>query len=97
MFESAIAPVKKRLLAAGIRRLGVFGSYTRGEERGDSGVDVLVGFRPQARTLDNLLTVGDALEEVFHRKVDLVTEDSLSPYLAPYILREVKDVDLGGA
>lgn len=95
MFEPIIAPVKKRLLAAGIRRLGVFGSFARGEERSDSDVDVLVGFRPQSRTLDNLLTVGDALEEVFHRKVDLVTEDSLSPYLAPHILREVKYVNLG--
>jgi predicted nucleotidyltransferase len=95
MFEPAIAPVKKRLLAAGVSRLGFFGSYARGEARSDSDVDVLVRFAPQARTFDNLFAVGEALEEAFHRKIDLVTEDSLSPHLATHILREVKYVELG--
>jgi uncharacterized protein len=95
MFESAIAPVKLKLLAAGVSRLGIFGSFARGESRSDSDVDVLVGFRPQARTFDNLYAVGEALEEAFSRKIDLVTEDSLSPYLAPHILPTVKYVHLG--
>ena len=95
MFEPAIAPIKKKLLTAGVSRLGVFGSFARGEARKDSDVDVLVSFLPQARTFDNLFAVGEALEEAFHRKIDLVTEDVLSPYLAPYILNEVKYVELG--
>lgn len=94
MYESAIAPVKSRLLAAGVNRLGVFGSVGRGEPRADSDVDVLVRFEDKARTYDNLYAVGEALEEVFQRRVDLVTEDALSPYLRPHILREVKYVDL---
>lgn len=94
MFEPAIAPVKMKLLAAGVSSLGIFGSFARGEARSDSDVDVLVCFRPQARTFDNLFAVGEALEEAFHRKIDLVTEDALSPYIAPHILREVKYVDL---
>jgi len=93
MFERAIAQVKTKLLAAGVSRLGVFGSYAKGEEQNDSDVDVLVGFRPEARTYDNLFTVGEALEEAFGRKIDLVTEDSLSPYFGPHILREVKYID----
>lgn len=95
MFESAIAPIKSRLVAAGVRRLGVFGSVARGDAKEDSDVDVLVGFSPEARTFDNLFEVGEALEEVFQRRVDLVTEDALSPYLGPAILREVHYVDLG--
>jgi len=95
MFEPNIASVKKRLLAAGVSRLGVFGSFARGEAKNDSDVDVLVTFRPQARTFDNLYAVGEALEEAFHRKIDLVTSDALSPYIAPHILREIKYVDLG--
>jgi predicted nucleotidyltransferase len=94
MFEANIAPVKARLIAAGVRRLGLFGSFSRGEARPDSDVDVLVGFRPEAKTYDNLFEVGEALEEVFHRKIDLVTEEGLSPYVGPTILREVKYVDL---
>jgi predicted nucleotidyltransferase len=95
MLESAIAPIRSRLIAAGVKRLGVFGSVARGEAREDSDVDVLVGFSPEARTFDNLYTVGEALEEAFQRRVDLVTEDALSPYIGPNILREVRYVDLG--
>ena len=94
MYESTIAPVKSRLLAAGVHRLGVFGSVGRGDAREDSDVDVLVRFNDQARTFDNLYAVGEAMEEVFKRRVDVVTEDALSPYLRPHILREVKYVDL---
>lgn len=94
MFETDIAPVKFRLLDAGVRRLGVFGSVGRGEARPESDVDVLVGFSDKARTFDNLYAVGEALEEAFGRPVDLVTEDALSPYIGPHILREVKYVDL---
>jgi len=94
MFEANIAPIKARLIAAGVKRLGLFGSFSRGEARPDSDVDVLVGFRPEAKTYDNLFEVGEALEEVFHRKIDLVTEEGLSPYVGPTILREVKYVDL---
>ena len=95
MFESTIQPVRNRLRSAGVSRLGIFGSVARGEAGEASDVDVLVRFQPEARTLDNLLTVADALEQVFHRRVDLVTEDSLSPYLGPRILPGVKYVDLG--
>jgi len=94
MFESHIAPIRSRLLAAGVERLGLFGSFSRGEAGPDSDVDVLVSFRADARTYDNLFDVGEALEEVFHRKIDLVTEGGLSPYIGPKILREVKYVDL---
>ena len=95
MFEQTISPIQTRLISAGVRRLGIFGSVARGNARADSDVDALITFRPEARTFDNLFDVGEALEEVFHRRVDLVTEDALSPYLAPHILREVKYVDLG--
>jgi predicted nucleotidyltransferase len=82
------------LAAAGVKRLGLFGSFARGEAGKNSDVDVLVTFDPKARTYDNLFAVGEALEEVFHRKIDLVTEDSLSPYFGSKIRSEVKYVDL---
>lgn len=94
MFEAQIAPIKGRLKAAGVRRLGIFGSYSRGEAGPASDIDVLVSFEPKSHTYDNLFDVGEALEEAFHRKVDLVTEEGLSPYIGPDILREVKYVDL---
>jgi len=94
MFESEIAPVRDRLIAAGVKRLGLFGSYARGEAKPNSDVDVFVVFEPRQKTYQNFCAVGDALEEVFRRKVELVTDKALSPYLGPKIMREVKYVDL---
>jgi len=94
MFESSIAPIRSRLIASGVKQLGLFGSFARGEADEHSDVDVLVAFYPKARTYDNLYAVGEALEEVFRRKIDLVTEDSLSPFLGPKIRSEVQYVDL---
>jgi predicted nucleotidyltransferase len=95
VFESEIAPVRSRLIAAGVSRIGIFGSYSRGEARPDSDVDVFMDFRPGLKTYDNFIAVGDALEEALHRKVELVTEKGLGPYIGPKIMREVKYVDLG--
>ena len=86
--------MRDRLIAAGVRQLGLLGSFARSSADEKSDVDVLVTFYPQARTFDNLYAVGEALEEAFNRKVDLVTDDSLSPYLGPKIRREVQYVDL---
>jgi predicted nucleotidyltransferase len=74
----------------GVRRVGLFGSCARGEERPDSDVDVLVDFEPGRKTLANLVDLGDFLEALFQRRVELVTPESLSPYLGPNILREVQ-------
>lgn len=95
MLESTVAPYRRRLRESGVTRLGIFGSVARGEAGPDSDVDVLVTFAPEARTFDNLCAVGDMLEAAFRRPVDLVTADSLSPYLRPRILRDLKHVDLG--
>jgi predicted nucleotidyltransferase len=93
MFEADIAPVKSRLLAAGVKRLGIFGSYSCGRATPESDLDVLVTFRPDSKTYDNLFEVGEALEQAFRRRVDLVTEDGMSPFLGAQILSEVRYVD----
>jgi hypothetical protein len=54
---------------------------------------------PSLPTLSGVKTfeatrVGDALEEAFQRHVDLVTEDSISPYIAPHIVKDLRYVDL---
>jgi hypothetical protein len=52
------------LLALGARRLGVFGSYARGEERDDSDVDVYVEFDDAKRTYDNFFALHERLEKL---------------------------------
>jgi uncharacterized protein len=78
----------------GVKRLGVFGSFVRDEQRTTSDVDVLVEFEPGRKTFDNFMHLAFYLEDLFGRKVDLLTPESLSPHLGPSILREVEYVTL---
>ena len=73
----------------GVAKIGIFGSTARGEERPDSDVDVLVEFAPGQTTFRNFMELAFYLEELFGRRVDLVTEQGLSRYLRPYVEQEV--------
>ncbi len=55
---------------------------------------MLVEFAPGRKTFDNFMQLAFYLEELFGRKVELLTPESLSPYLGPRILREVEYVSL---
>jgi predicted nucleotidyltransferase len=76
--------IKKRF---GVRRIGLFGSFARGEQKETSDVDILVEF--EEPTFDNFMNLAFFLEDLFSRRVELVTPDSLSPYIAPYVEKEV--------
>ena len=70
-----------------VKRIGLFGSFARGEEKDSSDVDIMVEFEQQ--TFDNFMKLAFFLEDLLGRKVELVTPDSLSPYIAPYVKDEV--------
>lgn len=57
-------------------------------------MDLLVVFAPGEKTFDHFMDLAERLEEILERRVGLLTRDSLSPYLGPWILREVEDVRL---
>ncbi len=78
------------LQGLGVRRCGLFGSFVRDEANAESDVDILVELEPEQISLKNFVDLGDLLEELFGRKVDLVTTKSLSPFIGPHILREVE-------
>ena len=82
------------LKAFGVKRLGLFGSFVRNEPTSESDVDLLVEFAPGQKTFNNFMDLGFFLEELFGRKVDLLTPESLSPYIGPFILKEAEDVSL---
>jgi len=81
---------RSRLRALGVRRIGVFGSFVRGEQRSDSDIDLLVEFEPQRKTFDAFIEIAFLLEDSLQHKVELITVESLSPYLGPHILKEVE-------
>ena len=80
----------------GVCRLGLFGSFRRGEARADSDVDLLVEFEPGRKSFDSFMSLGFFLESILGRRVELVTPESLSPYIGPRILREVQYVAFRG-
>lgn len=73
----------------GVIRIGLFGSVIRGEQTNKSDVDILVELKDEYKTLKNYVALVDYLELYFDSKVDLVTLESLDPYIRPYILNEV--------
>ncbi len=77
--------VKKRF---GVKKIGVFGSHSRGEETDASDVDVLVGFEKPV-DIFTFLELREYLETVLKRKVDLVTEKALKPMIKDRVLSEV--------
>lgn len=71
----------------GVRRIGVYGSYSTGTQNEDSDIDILVEFTEP--TFDNFMDLAFYLEEILEREVDLVTPKGLSPYLRRTIEQEV--------
>jgi len=88
MFEATIDPYASRLHNAQCGGLGIFGSVARGEETMPA---MLMCWSRSVRTHDlrQLVCPSVGAGAAFHRRVDLVTEDSLSPYLGPRIRSEV--------
>jgi len=82
---------RERLLAIAARhgawQVRVFGSVARREEKPTSDVDVLVRFEP-GRSLLDLCTLGDELGDTIGRRVDVITDAALSPYLRARIVSE---------
>ena len=82
------------LSSFGVTSIGLFGAFVRGQATPESDLDILVEFDPAKKTYDNFIETCFFLEELFNRKVELVTTDSLSPYIKPYIMKEVEYVPL---
>jgi predicted nucleotidyltransferase len=71
----------------GAQNIRLFGSLARNEGRLDSDIDLLVCMQPGSSLLD-IIAIKQDLEEILGRKVDVVTEDSVSPYIRDEILKE---------
>jgi predicted nucleotidyltransferase len=79
----------------GVKELGLFGSFALNIRiRPDSDIDFLVEFEPGFKTFDNYMDLSFYLEELLGRKVELVTQQSLSKYIGPHILKQVEHVPL---
>jgi predicted nucleotidyltransferase len=75
----------------GVKEIGIFGSYIRGEQKGNSDVDVLVDFTESISLLD-FIHLENELSDLLGVKVDLVMKTSLKPRIGKHILEELVPV-----
>jgi len=84
---------RKTVLASryGVRRLGLFGSYLKNQQRKKSDIDLLVQFDRDIDLFD-FIDLREYLETQLNAKVDLVMESALKPNIGKRILQEVEYV-----
>ncbi len=86
---------KSKIIHFGIVKIGLFGSYVREEQNEKSDIDIFVDFSPQKETFDNFMELCFFLDDLFlGKKVEVVTQNGLSPIIGPKILKEVEYVEI---
>jgi len=81
---------RQALSRFGVRSYGLFGSFVRSQQNEESDIDLLVDFDPAKKSFENFMNLAFFLEDLFGRKVDLITRESLSPRFGPRILPEIE-------
>ncbi len=96
-----MAQLRERLMSAGLNpetirevaerhgatRVRVFGSFARGDIHGNSDLDLLVELKP-GRSLLDVIAIKQDLQDLLGRRVDVVTERSISPYMRDAVCAE---------
>lgn len=86
-----IAEIKNKALPllkeSGVIRSSLFGSFVRGEANDDSDIDLLVEL-PKDKSYLDLVRLELKLGKALGKKVDLLTYQSVSPYLKDYIQKD---------
>ena len=80
-----LKPILKREFK--VSRIGIFGSVVRNEQSGSSDIDIIVEFSEPIGL--RFIELAELLEKKLGRKVDLVSSKGISPYIKPYIEKEV--------
>ncbi|MBI4651650.1 nucleotidyltransferase domain-containing protein [Candidatus Desantisbacteria bacterium] len=80
------------IVSFGVKQLGLFGSFVKGKQNPESDIDLLVEFYPDKKNFANFIHFSFLLETLLKHRIELVTSESLSPYIKPNILREVEYV-----
>ena len=88
--KKAIDKLKPRIISVlkkyNVKKAGVFGSYSRGEQNKDSDVDIII--EPPKNMGYAFVGLAQALEESLGKKVDLITYKYINPHLKKYILED---------
>lgn len=91
MDEKKVNLIKKILENNDIEYAALFGSRARGDNRPDSDYDILIRFKKgEEPGFFKYMEIEEKLSEILKQKVDLVTEEALSPYIKDYAMKDIK-------
>lgn len=69
-----------------VKKAGIFGSYARGEQKKHSDIDIII--EPPKGIGYGFVTIALDLEKSLHKKVDLITYNSINPHIKKYITKD---------
>ena len=81
---------RKKIESFGVKKIGIFGSIVRGEAKEDSDIDIVVEFERGKATFKNVCGLVDFLEELFGKKVDILTPDGIESIRIKHVKEEIK-------
>lgn len=80
--EEIISAIREKLVAFGIRKAYIFGSFARNEKKYND-IDIAIA-PPKGISLLDLAHIENALEEATGKKIDIGTIDSIHPLVKKY-------------
>ncbi len=89
--EEIFEKIAQVLKNKGARKIAIFGSYARNEQKPGSDIDIIVEFSGRKSLLE-LVRIERELSEILGIRVDLLTEKSISPYLIDSIKQEMESI-----
>lgn len=86
--EKIKSKIKEVLKKNSVSRAGIFGSYSRGEQKKNSDIDILVQIEDKNMSLLGFIQLVRLLERILKRKVDLVEYSTIKPQIRERVLSE---------
>ncbi len=82
---------KEKLKTYGVKRIGVFGSYVKNKQNEKSDIDIIVEFEKGKATLDNFMGLLSFLEDLFNKKVNLLTVQGVKSIRIENIRKNIEE------
>lgn len=90
MQQNILEEIKTKALPvlkdADVTKAALFGSYARGDNKKDSDIDILIDL-PRGKTLLDLVSLKNKLEDVLKNQVDIVEYEGIHPLIKNSILK----------
>lgn len=90
IIEGKLGAIRKLCEAYDVKTLYIFGSACTDQFNDKSDIDILISFKNISieKYTDNYFELHYRLEKLFNRKIDLLTENSLSN---PYLIESIEE------